>query len=274
MDQRVATLLKQYIEQQKELAYPMEYICSSPLPAEKVEGKESTFPIPTFQNETPLKEAVETTQKRKNVVEERDSVTPNSTRLSEKREQLKQLYQTVHNCYKCSIASTRTKAVFGAGNANADVMVIGEAPGFHEDQQGLPFVGSAGQLLTKMLSAIGLDRKKDVFIANTLKCRPPQNRTPHAEERENCAPYLQQQITIIEPKALLLVGRTAAAGLLGLTETMAQMRTQAYSYMGKPVIITYHPSALLRNPDLKRASWEDLQRFQAILRDLHATATE
>ncbi|MBD3393285.1 MAG: uracil-DNA glycosylase [Chitinivibrionales bacterium] len=184
-----------------------------------------------------------------------------------KRRALVELYRATENCHNCPLDDTRTKYVFGAGNAEANLMIIGEAPGEDEDRQGVPFVGAAGQLLTKMLAAIDLDRRKDVFITNILKCRPPGNRNPSDAEAEACAGILARQIEIIAPAALLLLGRVAAHRLLGRTESLAKLRGEKLDYKGIPVVITYHPAALLRNPQWKRPAYEDLQRLQAMLKE-------
>jgi DNA polymerase len=158
--------------------------------------------------------------------------------------------------------------VFGTGNPEALFMVIGEAPGEEEDLQGQPFVGAAGALLTKMLSAIDIDRKKHVFIANILKCRPPQNRNPETAEVQACSGILSRQIEIIAPKVILLLGRIAAHALLDTTDSISKMRSSTHEYKGIPVFVTYHPAALLRNDSYRRPAWEDLQKLQKILKDV------
>ena len=160
------------------------------------------------------------------------------------------------------IDETRTNPVFGVGNSNADLLVIGEAPGADEDKQGEPFVGRAGQLLTKILQAIGFERN-DVYIANILKSRPPNNRDPLPEEIEAHIPILYKQITLIRPKLILCVGRTAGTSLLNLNTSLAKMRGVFHDYHGLPVLVTYHPAALLRNPNWKRPTWEDVQLLRA-----------
>lgn len=184
----------------------------------------------------------------------------------QKRMALKELY--VAGCTKCHLAQTRTKFVFGSGNADAKIMVIGEAPGEDEDLQGLPFVGRAGQLLTDMLKSIKLDRKNDVFIANVLKCRPPGNRNPESQEIVTCIPLLKKQIEIIRPKAILLLGRIAAHAVLDISDSIAAMRSKVHDYNGIPAMVIYHPAALLRNVSYKRPAWEDLQKFQTLVNDL------
>lgn len=151
-----------------------------------------------------------------------------------------------------------TNLVFGTGNPNADLMLIGEAPGFYEDQQGEPFVGKAGQLLNKILEAIEF-RREDVYIANILKHRPPENRDPKPEERERSLPYLKRQIEIIDPRLILCLGRVSATTLLNRNESLGNMRGKFHPFMGRQLVVTYHPAALLRNPQWKRPAWEDVQ---------------
>ena len=184
-----------------------------------------------------------------------------------KRSALVELYHEVENCQGCSLSTSRNKLVFGAGKASAPLMIIGEAPGFEEDRHGKPFIGRAGALLTKMLAAINLNREKDVFITNVLKCRPPENRNPNQTEAIACMPILNRQIRIIDPKAILALGRIAAHELLNITESIGKLRAETHNYNGIPVIVTYHPAALLRNERYKRPAWEDLQRLQQILRE-------
>jgi uracil-DNA glycosylase len=175
---------------------------------------------------------------------------------------LDELEALIKDCHKCRLFETRTKLVFGKGNPNAKVMVIGEAPGSDEDKSGEPFIGRAGQLLTKMLQAIQFERE-DVFITNILKSRPPNNRDPKPDEVEACEPYLWKQILTIRPKMILCMGRVAAVSLLKGKETaLGKLRGNVYDFYGVKVMATYHPAALLRNPDWKRPAWEDLQQFR------------
>lgn len=192
------------------------------------------------------------------IVESKSSF--NSTSLDE-------LYREVKDCKKCELSETRTKFVFGSGNQNADIMLIGEAPGADEDKQGLPFVGRAGQLLTDILKAIKFERD-DVYIANILKCRPPHNRDPKFEEMETCIPILQKQVELIKPKLILCLGRIAAQGLLNNKLSLTKMRGQVFEYNNVKVMVTYHPAALLRNPGWKRATWEDVQKFKKLYDDM------
>jgi uracil-DNA glycosylase len=160
-------------------------------------------------------------------------------------------------CPRCRLAESRTRVVFGVGAPDADLMFIGEAPGFHEDKQGEPFVGAAGQLLTRMLGEIGL-RREDVYIANVLKCRPPGNRNPEPDEVAKCAPHLLRQIGLIQPKLILAMGRFAAQALLGTDATIASLRGRVHRYAGVPLVVTYHPAYLLRNLPDKAKAWADL----------------
>ncbi|MEE9493502.1 MAG: uracil-DNA glycosylase [Gammaproteobacteria bacterium] len=176
------------------------------------------------------------------------------------------LEQQVQTCTRCELHTSRTQTVFGVGDRNTDWLIIGEAPGHDEDLQGEPFVGRAGQLLTAMLKAIGLQRQQ-VFIANILKCRPPNNRDPSAEEVSCCEAYLAQQIDLIQPKIILAVGRIAAQNLLKTDTPIGKLRSQIHHY-GKsdiPVIATYHPAYLLRSPLEKRKAWDDLQLARNII---------
>ncbi len=169
------------------------------------------------------------------------------------------LQQAVAHCHACDLAKTRTHTVFGVGNEAADWMIIGEAPGRDEDLKGEPFVGKAGQLLNEMLAAIGLSRQQ-VFIANILKCRPPNNRDPRPEEIAQCADFLLQQIGWIKPKIILSVGRISAQNLLQKKDPIGRLRGRVYKHppTGIPIVVTYHPAYLLRSPQEKRKAWADL----------------
>lgn len=180
-----------------------------------------------------------------------------------KEQRLLKFQEQIKFCQKCKLAQTRSHLVFGSGNPNANIMLIGEAPGYDEDIQGKPFVGAAGRLLTKILEAIKLTRE-EVYIANILKCRPPQNRDPLAEEQMLCKPYLERQLEIIEPKFILALGRIAAQVLLDSTNPINELRGKVYDFDNKKLIVTYHPAALLRNSQLKKAAWEDVQLLQGL----------
>jgi DNA polymerase len=174
---------------------------------------------------------------------------------------LAELNSTICDCQKCSLGATRTKFVFGVGNPNADIVLIGEAPGADEDAQGEPFVGRAGQLLNKILDAIHFKRE-EVYICNILKCRPPNNREPASEEVQKCEPYLWKQLELIKPKIILCLGRVSAQVLLKTTDTLTKLRENVHDYRGIPLLVTYHPAALLRNPNWKRPAWEDVQKLR------------
>lgn len=182
-------------------------------------------------------------------------------------EQLSALRGQVAQCQACELARTRTQTVFGVGNDQAQMLVIGEAPGADEDKQGEPFVGRAGKLLTSMLRAMGLKRE-DVYIANILKCRPPGNRDPRPEEVAACEGYLRQQVELIQPSIILAVGRIAAQNLLKTDAPLARMRGRTFHFGERqiPVVVTYHPAYLLRSPLEKRKAWQDLCCAMDILR--------
>jgi uracil-DNA glycosylase len=181
---------------------------------------------------------------------------------------LESVAEEISRCEKCRLASTRKHTVPGVGVGAPAVMVIGEGPGADEDERGEPFVGKAGQLLDKMLASIELSRATNCFIANIVKCRPPQNRDPLPDETEPCSGYLRAQIEILRPAAILAVGRIAAQNLLGTTEGIGKLRGRFFEYRGIPLFPTYHPSALLRDESLKRPAWEDLKTFKARLLEL------
>ena len=165
------------------------------------------------------------------------------------------------------MSETRTKLVFGSGNPNADIVFVGEAPGKNEDLIGEPFVGRGGKLLDKILDSINLNREK-VFILNVLKCRPPQNRDPKPNEIEKCEPYLKKQLEIINPKLIVALGRVSAMTLLKVKDSLTNMRNKIHKYEGIDLIVTYHPAALLRNPNFKRPTWEDFK----LIRDKYLDA--
>jgi uracil-DNA glycosylase len=182
----------------------------------------------------------------------------------------------VLRCTRCSLHAGRTQGVFGVGNPQAQWMVIGEAPGAEEDRRGEPFVGRAGQLLDAMLRAIGLSRAQNVYIANVLKSRPPNNRDPRPEEVAACLPYLRRQIELVRPRLLLAVGRIAAQNLLGSEESLSRLRGRVHRFgeLNTPLVVTYHPAYLLRNPADKRKAWEDLKFARSVFRQLTAGSPE
>ena len=179
-----------------------------------------------------------------------------------KHDSIDVIAQKIHSCTSCKLAATRKNVVPGMGAQNPDVLIIGEGPGEEEDRQGLPFVGRAGQLLDKMLNAIELDRRANCFIANIVKCRPPKNRDPEPDECASCRTFLDAQIDALQPKMILTMGRIASHNLLNTDNSLGRLRNRFYEYKNIPVLVTYHPSALLRNEDLKRPAWEDLKLFK------------
>jgi len=180
-------------------------------------------------------------------------------------DQLGALAAEAAKCRACKLCEKRRSVVFGTGNPRADLMLIGEAPGAEEDRQGLPFVGPAGELLNKILGAIDLQRG-EVYIANTVKCRPPGNRDPEADEVEACRGFLEQQIDLIRPRVIVALGRVAAQLLLGTGESLGRLRGRWHEVRGIPTRVTYHPAALLRNQSWKRPTWEDMQVVRDRLR--------
>jgi uracil-DNA glycosylase family 4 len=230
---------------------------SMPSGSKQNEGgrKESTYGSASSASPTRLRDAPAEQQGRQGKSENQD-----------KAALLAPIAERVRVCTKCEhLACSRTQTVFGVGNPDADLMFVGEAPGADEDRQGEPFVGKAGQLLTKIIKAMGFDRE-DVYIANILKCRPDTpgssfgNRAPTPQEMQTCLPYLIEQIGIIEPKVVVALGAVAVEGLLGTRGTMRDLRGRWHSYNGTPLMITYHPAYLLRNqsPSEKRKVWEDM----------------
>ena len=181
------------------------------------------------------------------------------------RATLDQVAHMVRSCTRCSLSSTRTQAVPGEGVMQARLMVIGEGPGAEEDATGRPFVGRAGVYLDSWLKAINLSRDSNAYIANIVKCRPPGNRDPLPEEAEACIEYLKRQITLVKPDAILCVGKVAARFLLGLDEPLKTLRSTIHRHQNVPVIVTYHPAAVLRNLQLRSAVWEDLKRAAQLI---------
>ena len=176
-----------------------------------------------------------------------------------------ELKQEALSCTRCRLAEERTQVVFSDGNPSGRLMVVGEAPGANEDRTGLPFVGQAGKLLDLMLASVGLSRQDTVYIGNVLKCRPPGNRNPLPDEIEACAPILRRQIDLVSPQVLLAVGSFAAQWLTGTQKALGKLRGSVYAYQGVPLVVTYHPAALLRNPGWSRATWDDLQLLRQVM---------
>ena len=169
-----------------------------------------------------------------------------------------ELIADIDACTACGLCRTRQRTVPGVGDASAEWLFVGEAPGAEEDARGEPFVGQAGRLLDNMLAALGMSRERNVYIANVLKCRPPNNRTPEPLEVESCRPYLERQVTLIAPRLIVALGRSAASLLLETDATIASLRGRVHRYRGIPLVVTYHPAYLLRNLHDKAKAWEDL----------------
>jgi len=176
-------------------------------------------------------------------------------------ETLESFNKSICECLKCELGNTRTNFVFGVGNPHAKIVFVGEAPGEKEDLKGEPFVGRAGQLLDKILAAIDLTRE-DIYICNVIKCRPPQNRDPLPSEVELCEPYLKTQLSLINPTLIVALGRIAACTILKTKEPLKNLRNKIFKYEGIDLLVTYHPAALLRNPNFKKPTWEDFQMIR------------
>jgi uracil-DNA glycosylase family 4 len=190
--------------------------------------------------------------------------------LPTERESLEAIRADLGDCQRCKLAASRMNIVFGSGDPHAELMFVGEAPGADEDEQGLPFVGRAGQLLTKIIEAIEM-RREDVYICNILKCRPPGNRNPESDEIASCEPFLFRQIASIKPKVICALGTFGAQSLLRTNEPISRLRGQLIDYRGSKFMATFHPAYLLRNPNEKRKVWEDVQIIRDYLRALHAS---
>jgi DNA polymerase len=251
-----------YLSTAKRLYKNKIYIDSEPAISAETEQEKNV--LTSSENNSPIPKKTE----KKPLVEK--DLFGNITQVKEDwefSETVEELNSLICNCQKCRLGATRTKFVFGVGNPNADIVLIGEAPGADEDAKGEPFVGRAGQLLNKILEATGFKRE-EVFICNILKCRPPGNRNPLPDEVEKCKPYLDYQLNLIKPKLILLLGRVAAESLLKAKEPLAKLRGKVHDYKGYKVMITFHPAALLRNPNWKRPAWEDMKQFKKIYEDI------
>lgn len=190
--------------------------------------------------------------------------TPEAEGEPDVEKELKEIEQQVMGCTKCRLHETRTQGVFARGRADAELMFIGEGPGADEDREGIPFVGRAGTLLDELIAALGLERD-EVYITNIVKSRPPKNRDPRADEIEACWPYLEEQIHLVEPRILVTLGKPASNTLLGRNSNMGDLRGRWFSYEGIPVLPTYHPAYLLRQPSQKSKVWEDLKQVMLAL---------
>ncbi len=231
---------------------------------------------PLFSDDTEniVVESVETTAEQSapgvistsSITPDTNSFTPDNTESHSLS--LDELNAKILRCTRCGLARTRNNVVPGMGVEHPDVLVIGEGPGHDEDMQGLPFVGKAGILLDRMLAAINLDRKTNCYIANIVKCRPPENRNPLPDEQAACFSFLEAQIHILKPKMILCMGKIAIEKLMNQNIPITQAHGEFFEYNGIPVMPTYHPSALLRNEELKRPAWEDLKKFKRRLDEI------
>jgi uracil-DNA glycosylase len=232
-------------------------------PASTAAHQENSLPKPIVRPLPPKPAAVAATPRVVPVV------APSAPTLFESVDKIKddtllKIREEIGDCTRCKLHKGRNKIVFGDGSPKAELVFIGEGPGADEDQQGLPFVGRAGKLLTQMIEAMGL-RRKDVYICNVVKCRPPENRAPEPDEVTTCSPYLLRQIDVIRPKVIVCLGAVAAKTLLETTRGISQFRGQWLEWRGHKLIATYHPAYLLRNPNAKGEVWKDLQKVMAEL---------
>ena len=196
---------------------------------------------------------------------EADGVEVSAPEVDLARLEYSELKAVAESCQRCRLAKGRTQVVFSDGNPQARLMVVGEAPGANEDRTGLPFVGQAGKFLDLLLAAVDLSRKDSVYICNVLKCRPPGNRDPMADEIELCSPFLKRQIALVAPEVILAVGTFAAQLLTGTNRPLGKLRGSVYAYEGVPLVVTYHPAALLRNAGWTRSTWDDLQLLREVM---------
>jgi DNA polymerase len=184
---------------------------------------------------------------------------PPALSLEERRSRLAVLQESVKGCTRCELHQARTQTVFSRGNGSSGLCFVGEGPGADEDAQGFPFVGAAGQLLDRMIAAMGIERD-DVYVCNIVKCRPPKNRTPEPDEMNSCLPYLNEQLQLVEPRVIVALGKTAVQGLFGTAESITRLRGRWRLYQGRIAVMpTFHPAYLLRTPAAKREVWTDLQ---------------
>ena len=224
--------------------------------------------IPSFSDDKVIIEGVKTSNSENSALEKEANPSPISPIIEHAGIKMEELNNKILRCTRCGLARTRNNVVPGEGVSNPDVIVIGEGPGYDEDMQGKPFVGKAGVLLDKMLHSIDLDRHTNCFIGNIVKCRPPENRDPFPDEQDTCFPFLETQIHILKPKMILCLGRVALQKMLGQKISITQNHGVFFEYKGIPLMGTYHPSALLRNQELKRPAWEDLKGFRRKLNEI------
>ena len=235
---------------------------------ENLEILEQTTIQTPIESQSQQQSAVQV-QSQNEILEQNQIKTPEAESFTHSsKTTLEEIASKIARCTRCTLARTRNNVVPGMGVENPDVLVIGEGPGYDEDKQGLPFVGKAGILLDKMLAAIGLDRKSNCYIANIVKCRPPQNRDPFPQEQDACFSFLEAQINILKPKMILCMGKISSNKMLNQDSPIGTLRGQIFEYNNIPLMVTYHPSALLRNEQLKRPAWDDLKMFKAKLDEI------
>ena len=235
---------------------------------ENLEILEQTTIQTPIESQSQQQSAVQV-QSQNEILEQNQIKTPEAESFAHtSKTTLEEIATKIARCTRCSLARTRNNVVPGMGVENPDVLVIGEGPGYDEDKQGLPFVGKAGILLDKMLAAIGLDRKSNCYIANIVKCRPPQNRDPFPQEQDACFSFLEAQINILKPKMILCMGKISSNKMLNQDSPIGTLRGHFFEYNSIPLMVTYHPSALLRNEQLKRPAWDDLKMFKAKLDEI------
>jgi len=255
-----------YFKQQSELYGALEF-----METDRSGDSPVAKPVEDFSDNSPKREADPMTKSRTIRVTEDDGLFEGSVLNASwhidphwrDSESIDELNSRISGCKKCPLGETRIKFVFGIGDPKSKLVFIGEAPGADEDEQGEPFVGRAGQLLNKILEAVQLKRS-EVYICNILKCRPPNNREPLPTEIEACEPFLKHQLDIIKPKLIVCLGRVAGQALLKMNTSLAEFRNNTYEYLGIKVMVTYHPAALLRNPNWKRPAWEDFKKMRKI----------
>lgn len=235
---------------------------------ENLEKLEQTTIQTPIESQSQQQSAVQV-QSQNEILEQNQIKTPEAESFTHSsKTTLEEIASKIARCTRCTLARTRNNVVPGMGVENPDVLVIGEGPGYDEDKQGLPFVGKAGILLDKMLAAIGLDRKTNCYIANIVKCRPPQNRDPFPQEQDACFSFLEAQINILKPKMILCMGKISSNKMLNQKAPIGTLRGKIFEYNNIPLMVTYHPSALLRNEQLKRPAWDDLKMFKAKLDEI------
>ena len=271
--QKLLTDVQQYLREERELfgdyIYPEPSVEPSMTSKKQATPREHSASVPSGEQDLFGGPVTPAPQGKSGAIAESLMPYPNEPWV--KATSLDALNTMICTCTKCPLGFTRTKFVFGVGNPKAEIVVVGEAPGADEDAQGEPFVGRAGKLLNKILEAINFKRE-EVYICNILKCRPPGNRDPQPDEVEACIPHLWKQIEIIKPKLILCLGRISAQMLLKTNASLGDMRGKVHDYRGIKMIVTYHPAALLRNPNWKRPAWEDVQKLRKMYDEMKAGA--